>query len=116
MKNPLIAVMQNDHKHWQGDHQQALEDLERNGRTIEDYGDTPEAHYVEKTKSHKGAIENTDVVATTFRVRYAETDQMGIVHHSSYVVWLEEGRSQWMRAHRQSAPAVFKDSELNRKI
>ena len=36
---------------------------------------------------------------TTFRVRYAETDQMGIVHHSSYVVWIEEGRSQWMRAH-----------------
>ncbi|RME75253.1 MAG: acyl-CoA thioesterase [Chloroflexi bacterium] len=39
---------------------------------------------------------------TTFRVRYAETDQMGIVHHASYVVWLEEGRSSWMRAHGRS--------------
>jgi acyl-CoA thioester hydrolase len=40
----------------------------------------------------------TDVIETTFRVRYAESDQMGIVHHASYVVWLEEGRSEWMRA------------------
>jgi len=30
-------------------------------------------------------------------VRYAETDQMGIVHHSHYVVWMEEGRSEYMR-------------------
>lgn len=42
------------------------------------------------------------IVETTFRVRYAETDQMGIVHHASYVVWLEEGRSHWMRAHGSS--------------
>ncbi len=35
---------------------------------------------------------------TTFHVRYAETDQMGIVHHSNYVIWLEEGRSATMRA------------------
>jgi acyl-CoA thioester hydrolase len=41
-------------------------------------------------------------VETTFHVRYAETDQMGIVHHSAYVVWLEEGRSQWMRSHGSS--------------
>ncbi len=38
------------------------------------------------------------VVETTFRVRYAETDQMGIVHHAAYVVWLEEGRSSYTRA------------------
>jgi acyl-CoA thioester hydrolase len=44
----------------------------------------------------------SDIVETTFRVRYAETDQMGIVHHASYVVWLEEGRSHWMRAHGSS--------------
>ena len=32
-----------------------------------------------------------------FRVRYAETDAAGIVHHSSYVVWFEEGRSELSR-------------------
>lgn len=42
------------------------------------------------------------VVETTFHVRYAETDQMGIVHHAAYVIWLEEGRSNWMRAHGRS--------------
>lgn len=41
-------------------------------------------------------------VETTFHVRYAETDQMGIVHHSSYTIWLEEGRSHWMRENGRS--------------
>jgi acyl-CoA thioester hydrolase len=31
------------------------------------------------------------------RVRYSETDQMGIVHHASYLVYLEEGRTALMR-------------------
>jgi acyl-CoA thioester hydrolase len=39
-----------------------------------------------------------DIVETTFPVRYAESDQMGIVHHANYLVWMEEGRSQFMRA------------------
>jgi len=34
---------------------------------------------------------------TTIRVRFAETDQMGVAHHSSYVVWLEAARVEWMR-------------------
>lgn len=31
-------------------------------------------------------------------VRFAETDLMGVVHHSSYVVWFEAGRVEWMAA------------------
>ena len=38
------------------------------------------------------------IVETTFPVRYAETDQMQIVHHANYIVWMEEGRSEFMRA------------------
>lgn len=38
------------------------------------------------------------VCETTFRVRYADTDAMGVVHHSQYIVWFEEGRSATMRA------------------
>ena len=34
---------------------------------------------------------------TSVRVRYAETDQMGIAHHSVYLVWCELGRTQHMR-------------------
>ena len=31
-------------------------------------------------------------------VRFAETDQMGVVHHSEYAVWFEAGRVAWMAA------------------
>jgi acyl-CoA thioester hydrolase len=31
-------------------------------------------------------------------VRFAETDLMGVVHHSVYVVWFEAGRVAWMEA------------------
>ncbi len=34
---------------------------------------------------------------TRFPVRYAETDAMGVVHHATYLVYFEEGRSQYMR-------------------
>lgn len=37
------------------------------------------------------------VSETTFHVRYAETDAMRIVHHSSYIVYFEEGRSVYTR-------------------
>ena len=32
-----------------------------------------------------------------FRVRYAETDQMGVVYHTNYLVWCEMGRTELMR-------------------
>ncbi|MFN0241415.1 MAG: acyl-CoA thioesterase [Planctomycetota bacterium] len=32
------------------------------------------------------------------RVRYAETDQMGVVHHANYLVYVEEGRTRMMAA------------------
>jgi len=35
---------------------------------------------------------------TSIRVRYAETDAMGIVHHAVYPVWMELGRSDLLRA------------------
>jgi acyl-CoA thioester hydrolase len=55
---------------------------------------------------------STRVIETTFRVRYAETDQMGIVHHAAYVVWLEEGRSNYMRA-RGSSYAEFEEEGIS---
>ncbi len=37
--------------------------------------------------------------STTFRVRYAETDQMGVVYYANYLVWFEIGRSEFCRQH-----------------
>ena len=40
-------------------------------------------------------IEYHDAVV---RVRYAETDQMGVVYHANYLIWFEVGRVELMRA------------------
>lgn len=33
----------------------------------------------------------------SFRIRYAETDQMGVVYHGNYAQYLEMGRVEWLR-------------------
>ncbi len=38
-----------------------------------------------------------DVVDCEIRVRYAETDQMGIAYYANYLVWFEVGRSEFCR-------------------
>ena len=38
------------------------------------------------------------VVETEIRVRYAETDAMGVVYHANYLVWFEVGRGDFFRA------------------
>ncbi|MDQ3756108.1 MAG: acyl-CoA thioesterase [Acidobacteriota bacterium] len=35
---------------------------------------------------------------TSVRVRYAETDQMGVVYHANYLIWFEIGRTEFCRA------------------
>jgi len=37
-------------------------------------------------------------IDTSVRVRYAETDQMGVVYHSNYLIWMEVGRVEYCRA------------------
>ncbi len=39
-----------------------------------------------------------DFHETTLRVRYAETDQMGVVYHSNFVIWFEVGRVELLRS------------------
>ena len=36
--------------------------------------------------------------AISLRVRYAETDKMGVVYHANYFVWFEVGRCELLRA------------------
>ena len=37
-------------------------------------------------------------IETKFNVRYSETDQMKIVHHSNYAIWFEAGRSDFLKS------------------
>jgi acyl-CoA thioester hydrolase len=43
----------------------------------------------------------------TIRVRYAETDRMGLVHHANYLVYFEQGRTELLR----SLGLAYKDFE-----
>ena len=38
------------------------------------------------------------VAVSEIRVRYAETDQMGVVYHANYLIWCEIGRTEFIRA------------------
>ena len=38
------------------------------------------------------------VTQSRFRVRYAETDQMGMVYYANYFIWMEVGRVEYCRA------------------
>src|SRR5580698_698915 len=42
-------------------------------------------------------VEESAVKETRVRVRYAETDQMGVVYHANYLVWFEVGRVEFIR-------------------
>ena len=46
---------------------------------------------------------------TMLRVRYAETDKMGIVYYANYLVWFEIGRTDYCRARGFS----YRDMEEN---
>jgi acyl-CoA thioester hydrolase len=37
-----------------------------------------------------------------FRVRYGETDRMGVVYHAEYLVWCEMGRTEFIRSRGMS--------------
>lgn len=46
---------------------------------------------------------------TRLRVRYAETDQMGVVYYANYYVWMELGRVEYVRARGVN----YRDLEAN---
>jgi len=50
---------------------------------------------------------------TRFRVRYAETDQMGVVYHANYIVWFEVGRVEMLRQLGFSYREMEKDDDTH---
>ena len=47
--------------------------------------------------------------STTIRVRYGETDQMGVVYHGNYATYFEVARTEWLR----NLGVTYKDLENN---
>ena len=66
--------------------------------------------YKHEWSDELGRVNQQPVVSVTetpfhdveFRVRYAETDQMGVVYHANYLVWCEVGRTDFIRARGMS--------------
>src|SRR5438874_10717760 len=54
-------------------------------------------------------MEKMEPVETHLRVRYAETDQMGIVYYANYLIWMEVGRVEYCRA----AGIRYRDMEID---
>src|ERR1043166_1669173 len=50
---------------------------------------------------------------TTSRVRYAETDRMGVVYHANYLVWFEIGRTEFCRARGFAYKEMEEDYEAS---
>jgi acyl-CoA thioester hydrolase len=51
----------------------------------------------EAPPSAASGADRTEARTSRLRVRYAETDQMGVVYYANYLVWFEVGRTDWLR-------------------
>jgi acyl-CoA thioester hydrolase len=47
------------------------------------------------------------------RVRYADTDQMGVVYYANYFVWLEIARTEFLRSQGIDYKSIEKESRLS---
>ena len=56
------------------------------------------------TDTHTALVRRTSV-----RVRYAETDCMGVVYYANYFVWFEIGRTDWLRETGHSYRAMERE-------
>ena len=52
---------------------------------------------------------NLEKFSTNIRVRYGETDQMGVVYHGNYATYFEVARTEWLR----NLGVTYKDLENN---
>lgn len=50
-------------------------------------------------------------IETEMRVRYAESDQMGVAHHANFLVWFEAARVEYLRARGFSYRAMEQDDD-----
>jgi acyl-CoA thioester hydrolase len=61
-------------------------------------------------QTETGAVTPTPPThATELRVRYAETDRMGVVYYANYLIWCEVGRVEFMRALGRSYALLEQD-------
>jgi acyl-CoA thioester hydrolase len=52
---------------------------------------------VDKARATAGKSAGQAARRTCVRVRYADTDQMGVAYYANYLVWFEVARTEWLR-------------------
>ena len=76
---------------------------------------TPRTSFTNRSRSgtfardaclHRARTAMTATHSTDLRVRYAETDRMGVVYYANYLVWCEVGRVEFLRAMGHSYAAL----------
>ena len=50
---------------------------------------------------------------TEIRVRYSDTDQMGVVYYANYFAWLEVARTEWLRSRGITYRVIEKERKLS---
>jgi len=60
----------------------------------------------------KSQVKDKITNETNIRVRYAETDTMGILHHAVYPIYFEEGRTELMRSYGTTYDAMEKSGVI----
>jgi acyl-CoA thioester hydrolase len=66
---------------------------------------------VSSNEQSRNADNQPTINETKIRVRYAETDQMGVVYHSNHLIWFEVGRVELMRQLGFSYREMERDEE-----
>jgi acyl-CoA thioester hydrolase len=65
-----------------------------------------------RTDAALEAIAARGFVESHVRVRYAETDQMGVVYHANYLVWFEVGRVEFIRQMGMTYAAMEREGAM----
>ena len=58
----------------------------------------PPSPFPEKERPVATVSVGPDEHAHAVRVRYADSDQMGVAYYANYLVWFEVGRTEWLRS------------------
>ncbi len=70
---------------------------ERSRRTAPRPRRSSEAEAPDESRPTAGDLGVAPIRRARLRVRYAETDRMGVVYYANYLVWFEVGRAEWLR-------------------
>ena len=65
-----------------------------------------------KSTTRNRILKGVDILKINLRVKFYDTDLMGVVHHSNYIRWFETGRVEFLRSHGIDLNEMMNDGIL----